>query len=89
MVVYKREEYYAKLVLETTKRLEIGSKHQKPLTNEAPVKIEDMAPGSKTFNQWTKTGVILSVGEHNNYVISADGSRSLSKCRLCTTSSLS
>ena len=75
----KREESYAKRVFETNKRLTIGLKDQIPLQVGTPVIIQDMAPESRTFKQWTRTGVVVSVGQHNDYMVSLDGSRQISK----------
>ena len=57
----------------------IGLKDQKPLQVGTPVIIQDMAPESRTFKQWTRTGVVVSVGQHNDYMVSLDGSRQISK----------
>ena len=43
------------------------------------VQIQDQNKVSKMFKQWTKTGVVVNVGDHDDYQVSVDGSRTITK----------
>ena len=65
--------------MEKAVHLTRGTKQLKKLELGQQVQIQDQNKASKTFKQWTKTGVVVNVGDYDDYQISVDGSRSITK----------
>ena len=74
-----RAAAYAKRIMSKTTYLSQGSRLSKPLQLGQRVMIQDQNKASPTFKQWTRTGVIVNLGHHDDYHVSIDGSRLITK----------
>ena len=74
-----RASAYAKRVMDKSTYLSAHSRKLSPLTVGQHVLIQDQNKASPTYNQWTRTGVVVNVGDYHDYQISVDGSRLITK----------
>ena len=74
-----RAAAYAKRIMSKATYLTHGSRQSKPLQLGQQVLIQDQNKASPTFKQWTHTGVIINIGQHDDYHVSIDGSRTITK----------
>ena len=72
-----REKSYSKRILDKAVQLTKGSKQLPALKLGDHVHIQDQH--GNTPKQWNKTGVIVEVGKYDDYLISIDGSRHVTK----------
>ena len=72
-----REKSYSKRILDKAVQLTKGSKQLPALKPGDHVHIQDQY--GNTPKQWNKTGVIVEVGKHDDYLVSIDGSRHVTK----------
>ena len=75
----QRERAYSTRVMDKAVHLTRGSKQLHKLQLGQHVQIQDQNKASKTFKQWTKTGIVVNVGDHDDYQVSVDGSRYVTK----------
>ena len=50
-----------------------------PLSLGQHVLIQDQDKASKTYKQWTKTGIVINAGAYDDYQVRIDGSRNITK----------
>ena len=74
-----RAEAYSKRVMEKAVSLSQHSKKLSPLTVGQEVLVQDQNKASRTFKQWTRTGIIVQVGDFDDYQVRLHGSRVLTK----------
>ena len=72
-----REKSYSKRILDKATQLSRGTKQLPPLQLGDHVYIQDQH--GRTPKQWNNTGIIVEVGKYNDYHISVDGSRHVTK----------
>ena len=72
-----RASAYAKRHIKKSEQLSAGSKPLPPLKAGDHVSIQNQTGNNP--RQWQHTGVIIEVGPHNSYMVSVDGSRTITK----------
>ena len=74
-----RAAAYSKRVMQKAVDLSRGARQQVRLSVGQPVLIQDQNKASRTYKQWTRTGTVVQVGNFDDYHISVDGSRHITK----------
>ena len=74
-----RASAYSKRVMEKATYLSQHSRPLAPLQVGQHVLIQDQNKASATHKQWTRTGIIIDVGSHDDYQVRVDGSRMITK----------
>ena len=74
-----RAASYAKRIMSIAAYLSHGSRFSKSLKLGQRVLIQDQNKTTPKFKQWTRTGIIINIGLHNDYHVSLDGSRLITK----------
>ena len=74
-----RAAAYSKRVMDKAVSLSNNSKMLTPLRLGQEVLVQDQNKASRTHKQWTRTGVIVLVGDHDDYQVRLHGSRMLTK----------
>ena len=74
-----RAAAYSKRIMEKASYLTQNSRPLAPLHVGQHVLIQDQNKSSATHKQWTRTGIIIDVGSHDDYHVRVDGSRLITK----------
>ena len=74
-----REAAYSKRVMDKARDLSLLTKSLPRLSLGQQVLIQDQDKASRTYKQWTRTGVVIEAGRYDDYKIRVDGSRIITK----------
>ena len=74
-----RAAAYSKRIMDKSRALAQNSRQLSQLEPGQHVMVQDQNKASKTHKQWNRTGVVVSVGEYNDYYVRLHGSRLLTK----------
>ena len=74
-----RAAAYAKRVMDKAVDLSRHTRSLSPLSLGQHVLIQDQDKASRTYKQWTKTGIVINAGAYDDYQVRIDGSRNITK----------